>query len=144
MSEGRLRAGIALLAVHGAGVSAYLLFARHSGSELVCSTGGCETVQRSAYAEVLGLPIAALGLLAFLLLLGSALARGALARAAGAGLALAAVAFSGYLLVIQLTVIEAICDWCVASDAITTAIAALALLRLRGELVGQAGDRAAA
>jgi uncharacterized membrane protein len=41
-----------------------------------------------------------------------------------------AVVFSGYLLVIQLAVVDAVCDWCLASDAITTAVAALALLRL--------------
>ena len=48
-----------------------------------------------------------------------------------ATLALSAFFFSAYLLYIQVSVIGAICQWCVATDAITTAIAALALLRLR-------------
>ena len=38
---------------------------------------------------------------------------------------------SAYLLVIQLAVIGEICQWCVASDLITTLVAMVALLRLR-------------
>lgn len=34
--------------------------------------------------------------------------------------------------VIQLTVLDAVCDWCLASDAISGGIAVLAVLRLRG------------
>jgi uncharacterized membrane protein len=88
-------------------------------------------VQSSSYAEVLGLPVAGLGLSGFLGLLLVALLRGEGARMTQATLALAAFFFSAYLLYIQLSVIEAICQWCIATDAITTAIAALALLRLR-------------
>jgi uncharacterized membrane protein len=43
---------------------------------------------------------------------------------------LAAVGFGGYLLVVQLTVIDAVCDWCLASDAISSLIAVVALARL--------------
>jgi hypothetical protein len=48
-----------------------------------------------------------------------------------ATLAVAACLFSGYLLYIQLAVVDAVCQWCLATDAITTASAAVALLRLR-------------
>ena len=131
MSERTLRAVSGALAALGAAVTGYLLYVRQSGGELVCTTGGCETVQNSPYAEVLAVPVAALGLAGFLALLVTAIGRAEWARLGQAAIALAALAFSGYLLYIQLAVIGAVCQWCVATDVITTAIAALALLRLR-------------
>jgi uncharacterized membrane protein len=131
MSERTLRIAGAALATVGAAISAYLLYVRQTGGTLVCSTGGCETVQSSSYAEVIGVPVAALGLLGFLGLLAAALARGESARLAQATLALAAFFFSAYLLYVQVAVIDAICQWCIAPDLVTTAIAAVALLRLR-------------
>lgn len=131
MSERTLRVGSAVLAAAGAAISSYLLYVRQTGGTLVCSTGGCETVQSSSYAEVLGVPVAGLGLAGFMGLLVLALARGEWARMSQATLALAAFIFSAYLLYIQVSVIDAICQWCLATDVITTAIAVSALLRLR-------------
>lgn len=131
MSERMVRGASAILAGVGAAITGYLLYVRQTNGALVCSTGGCETVQNSSYAEVLGVPVAALGLAGFLGLLVSAIARGEWARLSQATLALSAFIFSGYLLYIQLIVIDAICQWCLATDVLTTAIAALALLRLR-------------
>jgi uncharacterized membrane protein len=131
MNERTLRLTSAALAALGAGITGYLLYVRETGARLVCATGGCETVQSSAYAEVLGVPVAALGLIGFVGLLVTALARGDWARLGQATLALAAFTFSGYLLVVQLAVIDALCQWCLATDVLTTGIAALALLRLR-------------
>lgn len=131
MSERTLRLVSAALAAAGAGISGYLLYVRQTGGSLVCSTGGCETVQNSSYAEVLGVPVAGLGLAGFLGLLVLALTRGEWARLSQATLALSAFFFGAYLLYIQVSVIDAICQWCLATDAITTAIVVLALLRLR-------------
>ena len=131
MSERTLRLASAALAAVGAAITAYLLYVRQTGSALVCTTGGCETVQSSSYAEVLGVPVAGLGLAGFIGLLVAALVRGEWARLSQATLALSALLFSAYLLYIQVAVIEAVCQWCLATDIITTAIAALALLRLR-------------
>lgn len=131
MNERTLRLGSAAVAVLGTAITAYLLYVRQTGGALVCSTGGCETVQSSSYAVVLGVPVAALGLIGFLALLVTALARGDWARLSQATLALTAFFFSAYLLYIQLAVIDAICQWCLAADVLTTAIVALALLRLR-------------
>jgi uncharacterized membrane protein len=136
MTERPLRAGIAALALAGAGVAAYLTYARYSGSVIACSTGGCETVQSSSYAKVAGVPVAVLGLAGYLGLLATAIARGELARAAGAAVAFSAFGFSAYLLYAQLALIDAVCDWCLVSDAIVTVAAALALLRfLAGHVV---------
>jgi uncharacterized membrane protein len=137
VSAGLLRAALTALCVAGAAVSAYVLSSRWSDAALICSTGGCETVQSSPYAELLGLPVAALGLGGFLLIGALAQIGRPVAVAGAAALALAAVVFSGYLLVIQLAVIGAVCDWCLASDAITSLVAIVALLRLRGTVVAE-------
>ena len=130
MTERSVRIASAVLASLGAAISAYILYVRETEGSLVCSTGGCETVQSSSYAELLGVPIAALGLAGFLVLLVAALSRGDFARLVNATVALAAFLFAAYLLVVQLVVLDAICPWCVATDVLTTAIAALALVRL--------------
>ena len=130
MTERSVRIASAVLASLGAAISAYVLYVRETDGSLVCSTGGCETVQSSSYAELLGLPVAALGLAGFVVLLAAALARGDWARLVNATVALAAFLFAAYLLAVQLVVIDAICQWCVATDVLTTAIAALALVRL--------------
>jgi uncharacterized membrane protein len=131
MNERILRLGSAAVAVLGIAITAYLLYVRQTGGTLACSTGGCQTVQDSTYAIVLGIPVAALGLVGFLGLLATALARGDWARLSQATLALTAFFVSVYLLYIQLAVIGALCQWCLAADVLTTTIVALALLRLR-------------
>ena len=131
MSERPLRLAIAGLALVGAAVASYLIYTRYSGTRLICATGGCETVQRSRYAELVGVPVAVLGLLLYLLLLTTAAARSSGAAVAGATLALGGALFAGYLLVIQLTVIHAVCQWCVVSDVLVLALAALTVVRLR-------------
>jgi uncharacterized membrane protein len=127
----RLRAAIAACAAVGIGIASYLLAVRLAHVPLACPTGGCETVQSSRWAELAGVPVAALGLAAYAAVLASALARGPVAAAAGVAVSCSAVAFGGYLLYVQLAVLDAVCAWCVASDATTTALAALCLLRLR-------------
>ena len=120
------------MALAGAGVAltAYLLYVRGTGSSLACTTGGCTTVQSSEYAELFGLPIAALGLAGYLVAFAAAAARGELARLVFAVVALSAAGFSGYLLYVQLELIDALCQWCVVNDALTGALAITALLRL--------------
>ena len=141
MSGRSLSVAQAGLSLAGAAVTAYLLSVRWGEGTLYCSTGGCETVQSSSYAEVLGVPVAFAGLLAYLFLAVTAFIGAPLARVAAAAVALAALAFSAYLLAIQFAVIEAICQWCVVSDAITTLVATVALLRLREVLADVRPDQ---
>ena len=140
MSDRSPRAALVALSLAGAAVAGYVLSSRWTHSGLLCSTGGCETVQSSEYAELLGAPVAAIGLCGYLLIGALALSATPLLRAAVASLALAATTFSAYLLVVQLTVINAVCDWCLASDAISSLIAALALVRLLTPAGSQAGS----
>ncbi|HEX3453462.1 MAG TPA: vitamin K epoxide reductase family protein [Gaiellaceae bacterium] len=123
MSESHLRVAIGALAVAGLGVASYLTYSRYAGTQLYCATGGCETVQHSRYALIAGIPVAVFGLAAYLAILGTAVARGPSSAAVGFGLAAAGVAFSAYLLVAQLFVIHAICQYCVASDVVVTLLA---------------------
>jgi uncharacterized membrane protein len=115
----------------GAGIAAYLTYTRYAHVTIVCATGGCETVQSSAYAELAGIPVAVLGLAAYVFVLATAFFRGESARVAGAATAVAGVLFGGYLLVVQLVVIDALCHWCLASDLVLDALAVVCLLRLR-------------
>lgn len=135
MSERHLRLGIGALATVGLGLTAYLLYVRLTGTTLTCTTGNCGTVQSSRYSEVFGIPVAALGLVAYLVLLATTCLRSDVARLAQTVVALSAFAFSAYLVYVQLHVIGAVCDWCVASDVVTTGATALVLLRLRAVTV---------
>ena len=134
MSQARLRTAVAALALVGVAIAGYLTYVHYAGVSITCSTGGCETVQHSRYAEIFGVPVALLGLLAFVGILASAIRGGIEGRAATLSISLAGVAFAAYLLVVQLAVIGAVCEWCVASDAVTTLIAALALFAARDDL----------
>ena len=127
MSDRVLRAALVGLAAAGAAVAGYVLTSRWTDSGLICSTGGCETVQSSSYAELVGLPVAAFGVAGYVLIGAMAVVGSSTARVAAAALALGAAAFSGYLLVVQLTVIDAVCDWCIANDIVSSLVAVVAL-----------------
>ncbi|HEY1368823.1 MAG TPA: vitamin K epoxide reductase family protein [Gaiellaceae bacterium] len=129
MSERRLRIAIGMLSALGAGIAGYLAVVKLSGGSPVCSTGGCDTVQSSRYSELLGVPVAVLGLVGYLVILGTALARGELARTVGAVAGVAGAAFAAYLLCLQLGPIGAVCQWCVASDVVIAALAVLTFIR---------------
>jgi uncharacterized membrane protein len=133
MPFGRLRVAIAIVALVGVGIAAYLTSVHYTHTAPICTSGGCEKVQRSSYAELYGIPVAVLGLIAYLLLLAAVARRGANAALAGAFLALAGTAFSGYLLWAQLARIHAICIWCVGNDVVMAMLAVLCSARFLSE-----------
>src|SRR4029078_8450296 len=100
-------------------------------TRLACTTGGCETVQHSKYAKAGGIPVAVLGLIAYLAVFATALSSRIEAAAVGAAIVLAALAFGVYLIVIQVAVIDAICQLCLASDVILAVLAVACAERLR-------------
>ena len=138
MSDLYRRFCVGALALAGIVVTSYLTYARYADVTITCTTGGCETVQSSSYAVVLGVPVAVLGLAAYVVLLGTALSRSDTARLAGAVLACSAFVFSAYLLYVQLAIIGAVCDWCVVNDAVVTALTPFAVWRLRTAPAAQA------
>jgi uncharacterized membrane protein len=123
---------LVLLAAAGALISAYLTWSYLRGISPVCvgDGGGCETVQTSRYAEILGIPVASLGLLAYAGLLGSALVRHERAALFGLLVALIGTLFSAYLTYLEIFVIRAFCQWCVASAALMVASLLLTALRV--------------
>jgi len=131
VTAARLRAAIAVLALAGVAVTAYLVYARYTGTRLACTTGGCETVQHSKYAKLAGIPVAVLGLVAYVAVLLTSLSARVAAAALGAAIAFAGLAFAVYLIVIQVAVIDAICQWCLASDGILFLLALVCAERLR-------------
>jgi uncharacterized membrane protein len=133
VSDRTLRAAAALVALAGAVVAGYLTWVHFDDAALVCvAGGGCETVQESEYAEIAGVPVALLGLGAYLVVLGLVVWDSATARLAAAMIALVGLVFSMYLLALQLFVIDAVCVWCLANDVvIAPVLAVLTAVRLR-------------
>jgi uncharacterized membrane protein len=128
-----LRAVLVGLALAGFLISAYLTWTYLNGAVPVCvgGSGGCETVQTSRYSEILGIPVAALGLFAYAAMLVCAILRGEKAAVSGVFVALVGVLFSAYLSYLELFVLRAICQWCVASAVLVVTYLALGTLRLR-------------
>lgn len=118
--SGPLASGLALVGLFIAG---YLTWTRLSGGLPVCGPlHGCETVALSSYSEILGIPVALLGVGFSLVLVVLALAwwRRADRRALLGlyGLGLLGVLFAAYLTYLELFVIGAVCVWC-ATYAVT-------------------------
>ena len=130
MTDRRLRAAILVLSALGAGVAGYLTVAHLAHVQVACATGGCETVQTSRYAELVGVPVAALGVVGYVVLAASAASGGDPARVLGFAAALAGLSFAAYLLYVQAVVLDAYCQWCLASDAILVLLVPLTLLRV--------------
>jgi len=133
LSDRSLRLTACLVAVAGIAVAGYLTWVHYDEAALVCvAGGGCETVQQSSYAAIAGIPVALLGLLGYSAILVLILWDAPYARLGAAMLALVGLAFSAYLVVLQLFVIDATCVWCLANDVvIAPALALLTALRLR-------------
>ncbi len=134
-----LRVVSIIVAVAGILVAGYLSWAEITGNETQCLNTGninCEAVQSSAYSEVLGIPIAVLGLIGYVAILGVLLLEdqipflAAYGRTLIVGLALFGVIFSAYLTLVEATVLEAWCQWCVISAILITILLVLGAIRL--------------
>ena len=141
MSDRLLRVGLLVVTAAGIGVAAYLTYVHYEPAALICTSGGgCETVQQSKYAVLVGIPVAILGLAYWIAALVLIIWDSELARTLTAALAITGLAFAAYLVILQLFVIDAICVWCMVNDLVLTPLfVILALLRLR-----TAGDGAEA
>ena len=140
------RMAAALLALLGLLDAVYLALERLTGGTLACPIGGgCKTVQSSAYATLLGVPIVFIGVAGYAALLGLALRSLHAEHVAGLpiaplllGLASAGVLFSAYLVYLQVAVIGAICFWCMISALLELGIWAAALVNWRQRRAGPA------
>lgn len=131
-SEGTLRRIAVFAAAFGIGVATYIAIADAGGGAPVCLAGGssCKTVANSPYSHLFGVNVAIFGIAGYVLLLVTALLRGDGARMAGFALALGGFGFSIYLTYLELFVINAICQWCVASAVLMTVLFGLNAVRM--------------
>ena len=136
----RHRQVIAVLALAGLFVALYLyLYKIGVYGELKCGTGGCEVVQASPYAVLLGQPVALYGVLGYAALFAVCLIglhpRFAAQRWPTTALAVMATlgfAFTAYLTGLEAFVIHAWCEWCLGSATMVLILFVLALLDWRG------------
>lgn len=129
---------IPIVAIAGLAIAAYLAYVEISRAEAICGPiGQCNIVQSSQYAQIMGIPIAVLGLIFYLAILGFWLLR----RLTKTGwmkwismLMLVSVflgmVFSVYLTTLELLVIRAICAWCLSSAIVTTTLLLVIVSRL--------------
>lgn len=129
LGDRRLQWASGILAVIGLGIAGYLTYVHYFALEPLCLTGGCEQVQTSKYSELMGIPVALLGVIGYLLILGSLFMRGDLGRLLGLIFAFIGLGYSLYLTYLELFVIDAICQWCVASAIILVIITVIAAIR---------------
>src|SRR5919112_6272596 len=117
------RVVLGALAIIGLLISGYLSWVHYIGVAPVCvgESGGCETVQTSSYATIFGVPVAVMGLVGYSGLLFSALLRGEAGVYLAFLVALVGALFSAYLTYLEVFVIHAICEWCVASAEVMVA-----------------------
>jgi len=126
VTDRALRAGLAVVAVAGIAVAGYLTYVHYQPDALICtSSGGCETVQESDYAELAGIPVALLGLIAWVAVLALVVWDSELARTLVAAIALGAAGFAIYLIVLQAFVIDAWCIWCLVNDLVIVPLLAV-------------------
>jgi uncharacterized membrane protein len=132
-----LRWGALALAVLGAADAAYLTWVKLAGLKPFCgSSGACDTVNTSIYSEVGGVPIAFLGLGAFLVLAALLVLEDRLpgldtwAPVAVFGMALTGTLYSAYLTYVELFVLHAVCPYCVVSAVCITGLLVLSVIRL--------------
>jgi uncharacterized membrane protein len=133
------RVALLALAVVGVLISAYLTWTHFAGLTPVCtgSGEGCQTVQSSRYASLLGIPVAVLGLVAYGGLVFSVAVWAEIGIFLSFLISLVGTLFSVYLTYLEVFVIGALCQWCLASAVIMVAalicatLAVLPLLRAR-------------
>ena len=119
MPDRALRVGATVVAAVGVAVASYLTYVHYQPSALICTGGGgCETVQESSYAELLGIPVALFGLAAYLSVLALLAWDTPAARTLTAAIALGAAGFAVYLVTLQAFVIDAWCVWCLVNDLV--------------------------
>jgi uncharacterized membrane protein len=129
-TDRRLQIAILVLCVLGIADAGYLTYVHYAGIKVAClASGGCETVQASRYAKLDGIPVSVLGLIGYIAIP----LRGELGRAVGFGVALIGFGFSMYLTYRELFTIQAICQWCVASAVLMTALMIITGIRFLRE-----------
>jgi len=132
MSARALRITLLVLAVIGLGIASYLTYVHYAGIKPACTAGeSCTKVQTSIYSKLAGVPVALIGLLGYIAIVGSLLVpQGENSRLATMSFTVVGFGFSAYLTYRELFTIKAICQWCVASAVLMTLLAILSTVRM--------------
>lgn len=122
----------AVVALGGVADAVYLTVKHFTGEAVPCSiVEGCEQVLTSSYAEIFGVPLAAFGALAyftaFSLAILAAFGNRRMWTLFGVQVGLMAI-FTAWLVYLQAFVIEAFCQFCLISAAITLVLLAIFLV----------------
>jgi uncharacterized membrane protein len=140
MSARTLRITLVVLTLIGLGVASYLTYVHYAGIKVACVQGHneCAAVQSSVYSKLAGVPVALIGLIGYVAILGSLLVpESETSRLATLALTLGGFGFSAYLTGREVFSLEKICEWCVSSAVIMTLLMVLSTWRfLRGEVHG--------
>jgi uncharacterized membrane protein len=144
MSARALRAVMVVLALVGLGLASYLTYVHYAGIQPLCTAGGsCEKVQTSAYSKLAGVPVALIGLIGYVAIMASLLAReNESARFATVAFTLVGFGFSAYLTYRELFSIHAVCEWCASSAGVMTILMGLAVWRFLRGAPSSPADRA--
>jgi uncharacterized membrane protein len=134
VSDRALRTTGLVLVVLGIGIAGYLVYIHYADINPICNIAhGCHKVQTSAYAKLAGVPVALLGLIGYVVILGALIFDGEIGRMIAALTALVGFGFSMYLTYRELFTIDAICQWCVGSAILMTGLAVVCTWRLLRE-----------
>jgi protein-disulfide isomerase/uncharacterized membrane protein len=146
----RVAIALSMVGVYIAGVLSYSHAARVEVPCKADSTVNCAAVVNSPFGYLIGIPVAYLGLVTYLVILGLAVLRGRSSGAqwqrvtkAGFALTLVGVAFSLYLQTISISTIGQLCAWCLAS-AVTMLVLFIVhgMISQRGEPDAEEGEAA--
>ncbi|MCJ2512530.1 MAG: vitamin K epoxide reductase family protein [Candidatus Thermoplasmatota archaeon] len=132
--EGTVLRLILVLSLVGLAVSGYLTYVHYNRAEGVCPIGGgCSDVWDSEYSVVFGIPVALIGFLGYVALFGMSYLRLYYPELGIAEnfptymllISIIGAAFSIYLTLIEIFVIQAVCDWCFTAFLVMMAILGL-------------------
>jgi len=132
------------LAVIGLIDTIYLSYVKIAHQEVFCGgSRACDTVNSSPYSMIAGIPIAYLGLVAYLviLLLLYMEIRGDFWKQYSPlivfGMTLAGTLYSFYLTYIEIVVLRAICPYCVVNAVVMLFLFVISLVRLFGDTTSE-------
>jgi uncharacterized membrane protein len=126
-----LRRAMTVLALLGIALATYLTIVHYAGLKPACTAGqACIKVQTSQWSELSGVPVALIGLIGYILIVGALLAPDREeTRLAVLGLTMVGFGFSAYLTYRELFSIHAICEECATSAVFMTILLICAVYR---------------
>lgn len=121
--------------------SAYLTYVKFTHTTIYCTPGlgDCATVQNSQWSTLWGIPVALMGVIAYLILIVSYIVESrshtlqSYANWTIYGISFFGFLYSLYLTVLELFVIRASCQWCILSAICMTIIFIVTIVRLSNQ-----------